>query len=180
MLISALGPIGAEIARLARLLGLKIIGVRRRDRAGRAIGRNRIRPTNSAELLPRCDWLTIACPLTAETRGMIDASLLDRLPRGARFINISRGEIVDEPALIAALESGAPRRRLSRHVCTGAPARDFAAVGPAQRHRHSAQFGRVRRQRLRINALFLDNLKRWQDKPAAYQRSRKNHENHRH
>ncbi len=58
------------------------------------------------ELLPRCDWLVLACPLTSETRGMVDAALLAKLPRGARFINISRGEVVDEPAVIAALESG--------------------------------------------------------------------------
>jgi phosphoglycerate dehydrogenase-like enzyme len=57
-------------------------------------------------LLPRSDWLIIACPLTHETRGLISAALLARLPRGARVINVARGEIIDQHALIAAIESG--------------------------------------------------------------------------
>ena len=57
-------------------------------------------------LLPRCDWLVITCPLTPATRGLVDARLIARLPRGARLINIARGEIVREAALIEALRSG--------------------------------------------------------------------------
>jgi phosphoglycerate dehydrogenase-like enzyme len=56
--------------------------------------------------LPRADWLILACPLTEETRGLVDAELLARLPKTARLINIGRGEVVDEPALIEALQSG--------------------------------------------------------------------------
>jgi phosphoglycerate dehydrogenase-like enzyme len=63
-------------------------------------------PHKLSELLPRAQWLVIACPLTAETRGLVDGDKLSRLPRGARVINIARGEIVNEPALIAALQSG--------------------------------------------------------------------------
>jgi D-3-phosphoglycerate dehydrogenase len=63
-------------------------------------------PAALAGLLGRCDWLVIACPLTPETRGLVDAGLIAKLPRAARMINVARGEIVDEPALIAALQSG--------------------------------------------------------------------------
>ena len=59
-----------------------------------------------AAVLPRCQWLAIACPLTAETRRLIDADMLAKLPAGARIVNIARGEIIDEAALIAALNSG--------------------------------------------------------------------------
>ena len=58
------------------------------------------------ELLARCDWVVLACPLTPETRRIINAGTLARLPRGARLINVARGEVADESAVIAALRSG--------------------------------------------------------------------------
>jgi phosphoglycerate dehydrogenase-like enzyme len=104
--ILGLGKIGAEIARLARVLGLKVIGVRRSP-PGAGDPVDELHPPAALPgLLARCDWLIIACPLTPETRGLIGADALARLPRGARLLNIARGEIVDEPALIAALQSG--------------------------------------------------------------------------
>lgn len=105
-LILGLGRIGAEIARLARVLELKVIGVRRSPRTADDLVDELHPPQALAELLPRCDWLIIACPLTPETRGLVDARLLALLHQGARVINVSRGEIVQEEALIAALKSG--------------------------------------------------------------------------
>jgi phosphoglycerate dehydrogenase-like enzyme len=58
------------------------------------------------ELLPRTDWLALACPLTPQTRGLIDAGALAALPRGAHLLNVGRGELVNEPALIEALGKG--------------------------------------------------------------------------
>ncbi|MFP4200947.1 MAG: NAD(P)-dependent oxidoreductase [Clostridia bacterium] len=52
------------------------------------------------------DYLVIACPLTDDTRGMIGADELATLPRGAFLVNIARGEVVDEAALVAALRAG--------------------------------------------------------------------------
>ena len=63
-------------------------------------------PSKLHELLPRADWIVITCPLTKETRNLIDADAFKRMRKGARLINIARGEIVDEKALIAALKSG--------------------------------------------------------------------------
>ena len=57
-------------------------------------------------MLPRCQWLAITCPLTPETRGLVDSDKLGSLPRGAHVINVARGEIVNEVALIEALNSG--------------------------------------------------------------------------
>jgi phosphoglycerate dehydrogenase-like enzyme len=162
MLIYGLGAIGVEIARLASLLGLKIIGVRRSNARVEYVDEMRT-PDKLAELLPRCDWLTIACPLTNETRGMVDARLLAKLPRGARFINISRGEVVDEPALIAALASGHLGGAyldvfMQEPLPAASPLWDLPNVIVTP-HNSVASAGNDSR----INALFIDNLKRWQE-----------------
>ncbi len=104
--VLGLGSIGSEIARLAQALGLKVIGIRRSPK-------NPDDPVDELhtvdklpQLLPHCDWLIIACPLTTETRGLIDAAMLARLRKGACIINVARGEIIDETAMIAALREG--------------------------------------------------------------------------
>jgi D-3-phosphoglycerate dehydrogenase len=56
------------------------------------------------ELLPRAEVLTLHVPLTAETRGMVGDELLGRLPEGALLVNTARGELVDEAALVRALD----------------------------------------------------------------------------
>ena len=104
--VVGLGRIGGEIARLARALGLKVIGIRRSPRRSDDPVDELHSPAALPGLLPRCDWLVIACPLTPETRGLVDAAAIAALPKGARVINIARGEIVDEPALVEALKSG--------------------------------------------------------------------------
>ncbi len=101
--VLGLGGIGSEIARLARALGLKVIGIRRSPQQPGDPVDEMYPPQKLAELLPRADWLIIACPLTTETRGLIDAGMLARLPQGARIINVARGEIIDETAMVAAL-----------------------------------------------------------------------------
>lgn len=105
-LIVGLGHIGKETARLARVLGLTVIGIRRSPRTAEDPVDELHAPERLVELAPRADWLILACPLTQETRGMVNAAVLARLPTHARLINVARGEIVDEPALIDALRAG--------------------------------------------------------------------------
>ena len=105
--VVGLGHIGKEFARIARALGLVVIGVRRSPmQPGDPVDEMRT-PEELASLMPRADWLVLACPLTPETRGLVDAKLLAALPKTAHVINVGRGEVVDEPALIEALQSGA-------------------------------------------------------------------------
>ena len=59
-----------------------------------------------AKVLPRADWLFAACQLSEETRGLIDATTLAAMRKGAHFVNVARGEVVVEPDLVAALQSG--------------------------------------------------------------------------
>ena len=106
LVIVGVGSIGAEIARLSRALGLRVIGVRRTPQGPGDPVDELHPPAALPALAARCDWLVLACPLTPETRGLVDAALIARLPAGAHLINVARGEIVNEPALIAALERG--------------------------------------------------------------------------
>jgi phosphoglycerate dehydrogenase-like enzyme len=160
--VVGLGRIGAEIARLARALGLKVAGIRRGPRGDSDPVDELHPPAALAGLLPRCDWLILACPLTPETRGLIDAAALARLPRGARLINIARGEIVDEPALTEALRGG----RLAGaylDVFETEPLPPESALWNLPNvlvtpHNSAAAAGNEER----VLEIFLDNLGRWQ------------------
>jgi phosphoglycerate dehydrogenase-like enzyme len=102
------GPIGQELGRLCGALGLGSIGVRRSAGQEPPPGFDAIVAYDAiAEVLPRADWLILACPLTETTRGLIDAQALSRLPPGAHLINVARGPVVVEEELLAALRSGA-------------------------------------------------------------------------
>ena len=105
VIIVGAGMIGSTIARVLQALGMKTIGIRRH--AAPAPYFDEVLPPSALDTqLPKCGWLVLACPLSAETRGMIDARRLALLPPTAGFVNIARGEIVDEAALIEALSNG--------------------------------------------------------------------------
>lgn len=106
VLVIGMGAIGSEFARLAKALGMRVIGVRRSPRQPDDPMDELHAPDQLDQLLPCADWLMLACPLTSETRGLISASRIAKLPRGAHVLNIARGEVIDEPALTAALQSG--------------------------------------------------------------------------
>ena len=109
VLVYGMGQIGTEFARLARALGLRVIGVRRTPRKARRADDpvdEMHTPDQLDALLPRADWLMLACPLTAETRKLITAKRLALLPKGAYILNIARGEVIEEAALIEALKNG--------------------------------------------------------------------------
>lgn len=106
-LVIGTGPIGQEIGRLCRAFGLRSIGVRRDPGAGIPPGFDAVAGFAALpDLLPGTDWLILACPLTETTRGLIDARALALLPPGRHVINVSRGGVVEEEALLAALRSG--------------------------------------------------------------------------
>ncbi|MFC7475317.1 D-2-hydroxyacid dehydrogenase [Dankookia sp. GCM10030260] len=106
-LILGTGPIGQEIGRLCRAFGLRTLGIRRDAAAGPPPGFDAVAGFAALpDLLPGTDWLILACPLTETTRDLIDADLLARLPPGRHLINVSRGGVVVEADLLAALRSG--------------------------------------------------------------------------
>lgn len=102
------GPVGREIGALLRAVGLRVTVVRRS--AEPAPCGEVFLPSLAYEhfdaALPTADWLVLACPLSARTRGLIGAPRLALLPPGARLVNVARGEVVAETALVAALREG--------------------------------------------------------------------------
>lgn len=100
--IVGLGDIGRTIARLARAFGMRVIGV---SRGGAAVaGVDRVyRARDLGRALAAADWAVLTVPLTDATRGLIGARELAAMKRTAWLINIARGPVVDEPALLEAL-----------------------------------------------------------------------------
>ena len=103
--IVGLGPIGREVSRLLKVFGPRIVGISRSGDKVDFCDCN-LRYADLATVLPTTNWLVLACPLTELTRRLIDKTAIDMLPRGARIINVARGAILDEAALIEALRSG--------------------------------------------------------------------------
>ena len=161
VLVLGLGKIGNAIARLARVLGLHAVGVRRGGKKSDDDVDELHPPSALNELLPRTDWLVVACPLTPETRGMVNADVLARLPQGARVINIARGEIMDEAALTAALASG----HLAGAYLDVFENEPLPSESPlwsmpnilVSPHNAAAASGNTQR----VNEIFFDNLGRW-------------------
>jgi len=103
--IVGMGGVGGAFARMARGLGMQVhYHNRRRLPPGAEAGATYHETLET--LLPVADFLSLHCPTTEETRDMIDAATLARLPAGAILVNTARGALVDEDALMAALDAG--------------------------------------------------------------------------
>jgi phosphoglycerate dehydrogenase-like enzyme len=99
------GPIGAAIATRLSAAGLSVTGISRSGRSNPAF--REVMPASTlASVVATADHLVVAIPLTDETRGLVSAEVLGALPRGAGVVNLARGGIVDEAALLARLQSG--------------------------------------------------------------------------
>lgn len=154
------GPIGQQVARVLAVLGLKVAVVRSSSQAV-AADVPTVAFEQLGELLPATDWLLLACPLSERTRGLVDAVALGALPAGAHLLNVARGEVVDEPALIESLRSG----RLAgayldvfAHEPLGVDSPLWGLPNVIATP-HSAGFSDGNAGR--VVAMFLDNLGRW-------------------
>jgi lactate dehydrogenase-like 2-hydroxyacid dehydrogenase len=103
--IVGMGRVGQVVARRARGFGMQVHYHNRR-RLDPALEEGAVFHDTLESLLAVSDVLSLHCPVTQETRGMMDAAAFARLPAGAIFVNTGRGALVDEDALIAALKSG--------------------------------------------------------------------------
>jgi phosphoglycerate dehydrogenase-like enzyme len=102
--VVGLGPIGLEVARLGQAFRMNVIGMRRSPRGDEPCETWPL--SQLRELFARCDAIVLALPLADETRGLVNADVLSAAKPGSWFVNIARGEIVDEAALVEALRDG--------------------------------------------------------------------------
>ena len=103
LLIVGLGRIGARLATLAHAFGMKVIGTKRDVSAGTDAADAVFSYDRLYELLPQADVVALTCPLTPQTERLIGTQALAAMKASAFLINVARGRVVDEPALIAAL-----------------------------------------------------------------------------
>jgi phosphoglycerate dehydrogenase-like enzyme len=107
MTVVGLGAIGQEVARAAAAIGMRVSAVRRHlDRPGPPEVEAIAPPEALFELLGQSDVVVLATPLTPETRLLIGREALDRIKRGAFLVNIGRGKLIDDEAVIEALRDG--------------------------------------------------------------------------
>jgi phosphoglycerate dehydrogenase-like enzyme len=103
--IVGLGHIGGEVARLAQAFGMRVIGCRRRRGRPRYVDEI-VPPERLPDLLARSDFVVLAVPLSSETDGLIGEAELRAMRPPAWLINVSRGRVIDEDALVRALTQG--------------------------------------------------------------------------
>lgn len=95
------GSIGRTLADRLRMLGADVTGITRTGGDAHTVG-----VENLSALLPSVDALVLVLPSTPETRGVVDAHVLSALPRRAWVVNVGRGSVIDEAALVTALDHG--------------------------------------------------------------------------
>ena len=103
LLVVGLGDIGGRLARLAKAFDMRVVGLRRNPAAGRGVADTVHRMDALSSLLPETDFVALTCPLTTETEHLIDTEAFGRMKPSAYLVNIARGRVVDEPALVKAL-----------------------------------------------------------------------------
>ncbi len=145
------GSVGREVARLAQAFGMRILAAKARpdvlvdegfripgtgDPDGsipeRIVGFDRL-----GEVVREADYVLVAAPLTPATRGVLGAAVLEALQPHAWFINVGRGDLFDEAAVIEAARARAVRRSGARRPVGRAAARSQPAVDGPEHHRHA-------------------------------------------
>jgi phosphoglycerate dehydrogenase-like enzyme len=163
LFLVGLGEIGREVARLGRALGMRTVGFRRTE-GPPPEGVDEVHgPGRLAELAGRADALVVSLPLTEQTAGLVDRATIERLPASCIFVNVGRGGVVDEPALIEALRD----RRIAGAVLDVFATEPLPADSPLWTlpnvlvTPHAAALSA--RENERIVELFVDNLRRYLD-----------------
>jgi D-3-phosphoglycerate dehydrogenase len=100
--IVGVGAIGGRLAAIASAMGMRVLGLTRRPDSlppG-------VQAADKAALFAESDVVVLACPLNEQTRGLVDAATLATMKPQALLVNVSRGPVIDTPALLAALREG--------------------------------------------------------------------------
>jgi phosphoglycerate dehydrogenase-like enzyme len=106
LVVVGLGQIGNRLARLAKAFDMRVVALRRDPAAGPGSA-DAVHPmAEFGSVLPEADFVVLACPLTQETENLVDAAAFRRMKPSAYLVNVARGRVVDETALVAALMAG--------------------------------------------------------------------------
>ncbi|GAA2459859.1 D-2-hydroxyacid dehydrogenase [Actinomadura vinacea] len=104
--IVGMGKAGQDLAVKCHAFHMRVLGLRSRPEKGATRVEHMYGPTEIVEFAAACDFLFVAAPLVETTRGMIDESVFAAMKPSAFIVNVSRGEIIDEPAMLAAVTEG--------------------------------------------------------------------------
>ena len=163
LFLLGLGEIGREVARLGKALGMRTVGFRRTEGPPPEWVDEVHGPQRLAELAGQADAMVVSLPMTEQTAGLVDRAIIERLPASCIFVNIGRGGVVDEPALIDALRD----RRIAGAVLDVFATEPLPADSPLWTlpnvlvTPHAAALSA--RENERIAELFADNLRRYLD-----------------
>jgi phosphoglycerate dehydrogenase-like enzyme len=162
LVVVGLGAIGREIARLAQAFGMRVVGVRRNPSPDEGVDAVHP-PERLAELAAEANDMAVTLPLTEATRGMVDSDTLAALGPGGVFVNVGRGGVVDEGALIERLRDGTlAGAALDVFQREPLPADSpLWALPNVILSPHGAAL--VTAEPVRVLELFLDNLRRYLD-----------------
>ncbi len=161
LLIVGFGSIGAEVARLAKSFGMRVIAVNRTGHVA-SPSVDEARPSRFlADLLPVAHGVVITLPLTEETRGMIDAAAISRMRADAVLVNVGRGGVVDEAALVQALEQGRLAGAALDVFATEPLPPDSPLWGLPNVLISPHTAGLSKRENERVVPLFIENLRRY-------------------
>ncbi len=157
--IIGLGSIGYCMARMASAFGMKVLAYSRHKKEGEKY--SFIEQTDLNDLLARSDVLSIHCPLTDETRHLINEERINQMKDGAVIINTARGEIIVEPALIKALKNG-KIAAAGLDVVTGEPLDHVTEIFDAPNTIITGHIAWLPAEaRYRVVKLASDNFKSW-------------------
>jgi D-2-hydroxyacid dehydrogenase (NADP+) len=167
LVIVGMGRIGSRLATLARAFDMQVIGVKRDATRGGEAADVVVTTDRLREVLPQADYVVLTCPLTDETRNLFDGRAFAALRPAARLVNVARGAVVDQTALVQALEQG----RLAGAAVDCVLEEPLAQSSPLWTVQnllitpHSA--GETRRYEDNVIDLLLDNLERqWSGEPT--------------
>lgn len=106
LVVVGLGRIGSRLARLARAFDMRVVGVKRDAASGGEAADEVVSTDRLHDAVREADFVALTCPLTEETRGLFDGSALAAMKPSASLVNVARGAVVDQAALVRALEEG--------------------------------------------------------------------------
>ncbi|WP_428685526.1 D-2-hydroxyacid dehydrogenase [Reyranella sp.] len=104
LLIVGMGRIGSHLAKLAKAFDMKVIGIRRDPKAGTNGADEIYAMDDLVKLVPQADIVALTCALTPETTGLMSAPAFAAMKPSSVFVNVARGKVADEAALIATME----------------------------------------------------------------------------